>query len=216
MLKLIAIASHTTPVNVVKINEDGDLLFSASNDKEDTTVCLFYSHSGERIGSFKCKAAVKSIDVSRDSKFLITMSSIGDLEIWQVEGGIRIGTMVMDKRRSRYVQFLTGDKSFMILSSGFASTDPSELHFYSFPKILAALGYKGQVLTKHNETIIKDDKYVTNKINLEGKYNIAALGPANKYVYVGTDNKKDNENSVSIVDMKGKKLVTKVVHSNPI
>ena len=78
MIKLIAIASHTTPVNVVKLNEDGDLLFSASNDGSlDTTVCLFYSHSGERIGTFKCKAAVKSIDVSRDSKYLLTMTSIG-------------------------------------------------------------------------------------------------------------------------------------------
>jgi WD40 repeat protein len=103
MMKLIAIASHTTPVNVVKINEDGDLCFSASNDKEDTTVCLFYSHSGERIGSFKCRAAVKSIDVSRNSKYLVTMSSIGDIEIWLVNGGLRIGTMVMDKRRSRYI-----------------------------------------------------------------------------------------------------------------
>ena len=78
-MKLIAISCHTTPVNVVKLNHDGDLMFSASNDNN---VCLFYSQTGERIGTFKCAAAVKSIDISRDSKYLITMTSIGHIELW--------------------------------------------------------------------------------------------------------------------------------------
>ena len=39
-MKLIAISCHEKPVTVVKLNYDGDLLFSASNDKN---VCLFYS-----------------------------------------------------------------------------------------------------------------------------------------------------------------------------
>jgi len=75
-MKLVAISSHTSPVNVVKVNHDGDLLFSASNDK---SVCLYYSYTGERIGTFTCPAAVKSIDVSRDSQYLITLSSIGHI-----------------------------------------------------------------------------------------------------------------------------------------
>lgn len=51
-MKLIAIASHTTPVNVVKLNHDGDLLFSCSNDGSETAVCLYYAYTGERIGTF--------------------------------------------------------------------------------------------------------------------------------------------------------------------
>ena len=73
-MKLISISCHSTPVNVVKINYDGDLLFSASNDKK---VCMFYAYTGERIGTFICKGAVKSIDITRDSKYLITSTTNG-------------------------------------------------------------------------------------------------------------------------------------------
>ena len=89
-MKKIAISCHTTPVNVVKLNEDGDLLFSASNDKY---VKLFYSVTGERIGTFRCEAAVKSIDISRDSKLLISVTSIGHVELWEVNGGKRVGML---------------------------------------------------------------------------------------------------------------------------
>ena len=76
MLKLIAINSHTRPVNVVKLNHDGDLLFSASNDK---LVGMYYSCSGERIGTFGCLSAVKSIDVTRDSSLLLTLTMNSEL-----------------------------------------------------------------------------------------------------------------------------------------
>jgi len=75
-MKYVAISSHTAPVNVVKLNNDGDLLFSASND---TKVIMYYSVSGERIGSFKCKAACKSMDITKDNKYLLTTTSIGHL-----------------------------------------------------------------------------------------------------------------------------------------
>ena len=78
-VKLIAIASHKSPVNVVKLNKDGDLLFSASNDKN---VIMYYSHSGERIGNFLCSGAVRSIDITRDSKYLITTTLNGYIELW--------------------------------------------------------------------------------------------------------------------------------------
>ena len=83
-MRLLAISCHERPVTQVKINYDGDLLFSSSVDKK---ICLFYAVSGERIGTFKCQAAVKAMDVSRDSKYLITMTSIGHIELWQVDGG---------------------------------------------------------------------------------------------------------------------------------
>jgi len=78
-MKLVAIASHTSPVNVVKLNKDGDLLFSASNDKN---VIMYYAYSGERIGTFRCSGAVRSIDVSEDSKYLLTTTLNGYVELW--------------------------------------------------------------------------------------------------------------------------------------
>jgi len=72
---------------MVKLNHDGDLLFSASNDKR---VCLFYAYTGERIGTFKCRAAVKNICVTRDSKYLITCTLNGFIEVWQIDGGFKL------------------------------------------------------------------------------------------------------------------------------
>ena len=78
-IKLVAISSHSSPVNVVKLNVDGDLLFSASNDKN---VVMYYAYSGERIGNFVCSGAVRSIDLTRDSKYLLTTTLNGYIELW--------------------------------------------------------------------------------------------------------------------------------------
>ena len=139
MLKLIAINSHTRPVNVVKLNHDGDLLFSASNDKR---VGLYFSHSGERLGTFDCKAAVKSIDVTRDSEVLYTLSMVGHLEMWRVNGGEKLGTLKQIERKARYVQLLAGDEEVLILTTPFSVDKKkgekmtTDLRFYSTKELL--------------------------------------------------------------------------------
>lgn len=60
-MKNFDLRGHTRPINIVKFNFDGDLLFSGSNDG---LANLWDSYSGERIGSYEASAAIKTLDVT--------------------------------------------------------------------------------------------------------------------------------------------------------
>ena len=46
-MKTYKLQAHEKPINVLKLNLEGDLLFSGSSDKK---INLWYSQTGERIG----------------------------------------------------------------------------------------------------------------------------------------------------------------------
>lgn len=68
-MNVFALRGHERPVRVVKFNRDGDLLFTCS---DDSYVVVWRSATGEMIGKIKCKSAIKSMDISSDSRYLIT------------------------------------------------------------------------------------------------------------------------------------------------
>ena len=70
-MKTFKLQAHEKPINVVKLNLEGDLLFSGSSDKK---INLWYSMTGERIGQYTCKGANRALDITKDSKYLIAGS----------------------------------------------------------------------------------------------------------------------------------------------
>lgn len=66
---MYALKGHERPVRVVKFNADGDLLFTCS---DDSYVVVWRPSTGEMIGKIKCSSAVKSMDISKNTKYLIT------------------------------------------------------------------------------------------------------------------------------------------------
>ena len=68
-MNVFALRGHERPVRMVKFNADGDLLFTCS---DDGYVVVWRSSNAEMIGKIKCNSAVKSIDISSDSQYLIT------------------------------------------------------------------------------------------------------------------------------------------------
>jgi WD40 repeat protein len=65
-------------------NHDGDLLFTCSDDGK---VCMYGTYDCARIGVFSIKEAVKSIDVSRDSKYLVAAATTFGYCIFDVNNG---------------------------------------------------------------------------------------------------------------------------------
>ena len=65
--RAMVLQGHSRPVRMIKFSEDGDLLFSASDDKN---ICLWRTFDGEKIGVYPGTSACKSIAVTRDVKFL--------------------------------------------------------------------------------------------------------------------------------------------------
>ena len=85
----------------VKINYDGDLVFTSSTDK---TIQLWRTSNGERIGSFSCDTAIKSIDITKDSKWLIAGCFDSAIEVFHVNNGVKIGSMRPVRGRMKYLE----------------------------------------------------------------------------------------------------------------
>lgn len=75
-MKAIELRGHEKSVNVVKFNLDGDLLFTGAAERR---VNVWRNHTFERIGSYKTQSAVKSLEVTDDSKYIITGSLEGTI-----------------------------------------------------------------------------------------------------------------------------------------
>ena len=77
----IYLTGHSRPVHQVLHNQDGDLLFSCS---DDGTVCLYETTQLTRIGVFNIKESCRSIDVTKDSKYLFAAAATIGFNIWDV------------------------------------------------------------------------------------------------------------------------------------
>ncbi len=77
-MKPFVLKGHERPINVVKFNYDGDLFFSACAEGK---INLWEAYTGERIGSYKAKSAVKSIDVDFNSEHLVCCGFDGTLQV---------------------------------------------------------------------------------------------------------------------------------------
>merc|ERR1712166_185529 len=80
----VYITGHSRPVRQVLHNHDGDLLFSCS---DDGTVCMFNTKQCERIGVFDTKEACRSIDITKDSKYLIASPTTIGFQVYTVADG---------------------------------------------------------------------------------------------------------------------------------
>lgn len=103
---------HEKPITIVKFNFDGDLLFTGASEKR---INLWYSLSGERVGSYETGSAVRTLDVTNDSKYLVSGCTGGDLEFFTVDGGQRLGGFKVDAI-IHTVQLSYGDKKLLVVS----------------------------------------------------------------------------------------------------
>ena len=68
----IYLTGHSRPVQKVQFNYDGDLLFTCSDDK---SVCMYSTQMLNRVGLFQINDSCKSIDVTKDSKYLFATAT---------------------------------------------------------------------------------------------------------------------------------------------
>ncbi|KAI8973907.1 WD40-repeat-containing domain protein [Pilobolus umbonatus] len=84
-MRPILLQGHTRSLTQIKYNREGDLLFSASKDK---VVNVWYSHNGERLGTYSGHlGSVWTVDVNDDSSLLVTGSADNSCKLWEVRTG---------------------------------------------------------------------------------------------------------------------------------
>ncbi|KAH7435719.1 hypothetical protein KP509_06G076700 [Ceratopteris richardii] len=161
-MRPILLKGHERPLTFLKYNRDGDLLFSCAKDH---TPNVWYSHNGERIGTYKGhNGAVWCCDVTRDSRRLITGSADQTVKIWDVETGIQVHSFAFGSP-ARAVDFALGDKLAVI------TTDP----FMGAPSAIHVKRVDSESLRDSSESL----RIITG---IQGRINRAVWGPLNKTI----------------------------------
>jgi translation initiation factor 3 subunit I len=89
-MRPILLKGHERSITCVVYNRDGDLIFTAAKDGRPT---LWLSEDGTRVGTYEVhNGAVWHLDVSWDSKLLVSGSADMHAKIWDVESGVELTT----------------------------------------------------------------------------------------------------------------------------
>jgi translation initiation factor 3 subunit I len=108
---------HTQPITDLKYNREGDILFTSDKSREKGNVNAWWSHNGERIGTYNGHTgAVYSVDVDSETTRLITGGADSTVRLWNVNNGRQI--KVWQKEVTVYdTRFSFGDQRILVLTA---------------------------------------------------------------------------------------------------
>jgi len=107
------LSGHAGPIQKVRYNRDGDLLFSCG--KKDKRAMCWYTNTGERLGTYEGHAgSIFDIDIDFRSKRVLTASADRSCKLWELETGEEIFHFAL-KTTARACGFAEGDKMILAL-----------------------------------------------------------------------------------------------------
>ena len=133
-MKPLVLKGHSMPITELKFNKDNDLLFSASKDR---FITLWSSEYGERIGTYQHSAAVYTMDIDDNSKYLISSDSTGYIYIWEASNGETIHKFAIDKLPLVHsINFNYNNDLISIGYGGRGANAESKIDIYKFSELL--------------------------------------------------------------------------------
>ena len=185
---------HSRPVRQVVHNFDGDLLFSCSDDGR---VAMYDTFQCVRTGQFEVNSACTSIDVTKDSKYLLA-TSVDGVIIFNVQDGTKAAMLNVPGNRKIQCQLSYGDKQFFLI---YMDKKNTYLAVYDFNQVLNS---------GTGENAPKALKEITPANQTE--FVAASWGPLNKTLYVATKTGR-----LSIIDVSsGTTIKDQQIHQSEI
>jgi translation initiation factor 3 subunit I len=133
-MRPLILKGHTTPIKDLLFNYDNDLLFSASTDRY---VTLWSSEYGERIGTYLHNAAVYTMSITDDSKYLVTGDSTGGIYIWEASTGTLLKKIEIECSNSiRSIKFNSDNNLFSFSFGGRKQDSDTGLYIYNINDVL--------------------------------------------------------------------------------
>ena len=133
-MKPLVLKGHSKPIKDLQFNKDNDLLFSASTDR---LITLWSSEYGERIGTYLHDAAVYTMSIDDQSKYLASGDSTGCVYIWEASNGTLIHKLLMPNVPSiRSVNFNYHNDLLSIAYGGRTAKSESIIDIYKFDDLL--------------------------------------------------------------------------------
>ena len=128
----IYLTGHSRPVRKVLYNFDGDLLFTCS---DDGNVCMYNTYECARVGVFPVKEAIKSIDVTKDSKYVIAAGTTFGFCIFSTMNGEELvrTTIPVKNIQTKHVEMALGDQKFLVV---YDHSKRSFIRIYDFKRAL--------------------------------------------------------------------------------
>lgn len=102
----IYLRGHERPVRKVLYNNDGDLLFTCSDDK---TINCYRTSDCMCVGVYHTKDACKSIDVTTDSKYVIAANTTQGYQIFETSTGKQLVSAKVPGFQTKNVEFNFSD-----------------------------------------------------------------------------------------------------------
>lgn len=177
-------------------NYDGDLLFSCS---DDSTICMYDTKQLVRIGVFNVKEACRSIDLTKDSKYIVASATTYGINVYECLTGKLVARVEVPGMLSKQVSFAFGDKQLFCLHD---VDKRSYLRLFEFSDILAS-GVSSSNEAKCIQQIDGSKDYL---------YTVAVWGPRNQCLIIAT-----NQGKVFMYDLNSKAIISEEpVHSAEI
>jgi translation initiation factor 3 subunit I len=133
----VQLGGHKRPITVVMYNYDGDLIFTASKDSSmaagDSNITLWLVETGERVGTYQGHSgAVTSLDITRDSRFLLSGSADGTVRVWEALTGAQVAVVNTDGNAPcQSVAWAEGEREFAVVTNKFSAYEP-KVRVYGF------------------------------------------------------------------------------------
>lgn len=122
---------HSRPVRKVIHNYDGDLLFSCSDDGK---VAVYDTYQCIRTGQFDVQSSCASIDVTKDSKYVLA-TSVDGVIVFNVRDGTRVASIHVPGSRKIQVQLAFGDKQFFLI---YMDKKVTAIRVYDLAQVIAS------------------------------------------------------------------------------
>ena len=96
---------------------------------------MFSTHQCERIGVFEIKEACRSIDVTKDSKYLLASATTKGFHVFSVENGTKLATVNVPGLQCKHIALSYSDKQVLVL---YDDGKKSFIRIYDFKRCMEA------------------------------------------------------------------------------